>query len=86
MVNLNEELGYFTEREMAAFIGCKLQSLRNQRSRGQGPPFTKIGRAVKYPKGKALEYFAAKTVTPGEIAPTLIDGDHSRRGSRAVAA
>lgn len=42
------ELNTYTEAEVAEFLGIETLTLRNQRSRGQGPPFLKLGATVLY--------------------------------------
>jgi hypothetical protein len=37
-----------TEEQEAARIGLAPKTLANQRSRGDGPPFLKVGRLVRY--------------------------------------
>jgi predicted DNA-binding transcriptional regulator AlpA len=39
---------YLTEKEVAALTGRALQTLRNDRHRGQGFPYIKYGRSVRY--------------------------------------
>jgi hypothetical protein len=77
---LKAQLGLLDEAEVCALLNMKLVSLRNQRHRDQGPPWTRLGREVFYPIEKMRAYIAAQTVTPSS-APTLIDG--KRRGRRA---
>ena len=44
-----EDLEAYTEREIAPRLKVTRQTLRNWRKAGIGPPFTKIGRNVRYP-------------------------------------
>jgi predicted DNA-binding transcriptional regulator AlpA len=39
---------YLTEQEVAALTGRAIQTLRNDRHRGRGFPYCKIGRSVRY--------------------------------------
>jgi hypothetical protein len=80
---LKERLGLLEQSEVAALLTMTIPSLRNQRARNQGPPFTRICRKVFYPVEGLRQYFAAATVTP-KPAPTLIDG--KRRRERQAAA
>jgi hypothetical protein len=82
---LKARLGLLEESEACALQDMTLPSLRNQRARGMGPPYTRIGRKVFYPIDKLRAYLAAATVTPTR-APTLIDGSGKRRGRRAESA
>jgi hypothetical protein len=79
MVDLKTELGLRSEAEVAKLRGIQISRLRNERSRGEGPPFTKIGNAIFYPISELRDYMKKKTVTP-QRAPTMIDG---RARSRA---
>lgn len=36
------------ERQHAAFRNCAVSSIQKERVRGDGPPFVKIGRLVRY--------------------------------------
>lgn len=38
-----------TEREEAARLNLAAKTLANQRCRGDGPPFLKLGRLIRYP-------------------------------------
>jgi hypothetical protein len=80
-VDLKSTLGVAEETDVAALLHMTLPSLRNQRARGMGPPYTRIGRKVFYPIDKLRKYLAQSTVTPGR-APTLIDGSGKRRSRR----
>ena len=40
---------YLNEKEAAALTGLAVQTLRNLRFKGKGPPYCKIGRSVRYP-------------------------------------
>ncbi len=82
---LKAQLGLLDETEVCALLNMKLVSLRNQRHRDQGPPWTRIGVRVFYPIDKLRAYIAAQTVTPSR-APTLIDAKRKRRGSTESAA
>jgi hypothetical protein len=39
---------YVTEKEVSRITGRGLQTLRNDRHRGRGIPYSKIGRSVRY--------------------------------------
>jgi len=49
--------GYLlTDTELAALFGVALSTVRNWRSRGEGPQFVKLGRCVRY-KAEAVREF-----------------------------
>ena len=39
---------YLTEKEVSAMTGRALQTLRNDRFRGKGFPYIKIGKSIRY--------------------------------------
>lgn len=45
-----------TESEAASWLSIAPATLRRWRVEGKGPPFTKIGRAVRYPHDKLFDY------------------------------
>lgn len=42
------EKRYLTEKEVAAMTARALPTLRNERHKGQGIPYSKIGKSVRY--------------------------------------
>jgi hypothetical protein len=48
----------------AKILDCAPQSLRNQRHRGVGPPYSKRGAMVRYLVQDLLDYMAAGRVDP----------------------
>jgi hypothetical protein len=83
-VDLKTQLGLLEDGEVAAFRGMTIASLRNERARGAGPPYQRLGRKIFYPVDKLRAYLAASTVTPAR-APSLIDGRKRRRAAQDVA-
>jgi hypothetical protein len=81
-LDLKSQFGLAEEADVAALLNLTLPSLRNQRARGAGPPYQRVGRKVLYPLDKLRKYLAASTVEPKRPA-TLIDG--ARKGSKARA-
>lgn len=79
---LKARLGLLEESEACALQDMTLPSLRNQRARGMGPPYTRIGRKVFYPIDKLRKYLAESTVTPTR-ARSLIDGARKHRSGAA---
>lgn len=55
------------EREVAEFLGYHVQTLRNQRSAGVGPPYIKINRSVRYQLDDIQAYLSERRVTPGGV-------------------
>jgi hypothetical protein len=76
-VDLKTHLGLAEESDVAALRGMSIPSLRNERAKGKGPPYQRIGRKVFYPLDKLRAHLAAATVTPSR-APSLIDGNRKR--------
>lgn len=77
-VDLKTQLGLVEESEVAALREMTIASLRNERAKGKGPPYQRIGRKVFYPIDKLRAHLAAATITPSR-ARSLIDGDRKRR-------
>jgi len=49
-----------TEHEQAAKWGIAPKTLANQRCRGDGPPFIKLGRLVRYDPAQTEAWLAAR--------------------------
>lgn len=67
----------YTEAEVAEFLGIKITTLRNQRTRGAGPPFLKLGNTLLYGMADFHGWVKSSRRVPKK-APTLIDGDVCR--------
>lgn len=52
------------EYEMAAYIGLSVATLRKWRFKGQGLPYSKVGKRVIYLKDDADSYLYSKRVEP----------------------
>jgi hypothetical protein len=52
---------FWDDRRLAAHLGCSRVTLQQHRSRGEGIPFLKIGRAVRYSLRDVRTYIAANT-------------------------
>ena len=50
------ELGLLSEEEYIRLRDITLGGARNERAKGKGPPFVRIGSAIRYPRGKLVEY------------------------------
>jgi hypothetical protein len=75
------DLGYLTDDELAELRGVERTSLRNERSKGRGPAFTRMGRQIVYPIDGVRAWLAANTTKP-DHAPTLVNAA-GRRGRAA---
>lgn len=81
MSDLLHTLGYVPEHEVAAALGVEIATLRNWRSKGAGPAYSRAGGTLVYPVESLREWLAANLVTPAP-APTLADGTRRRAGGR----
>jgi predicted DNA-binding transcriptional regulator AlpA len=81
MSDLKARLDLISEAEFAALRGVKVSALWNERSRGKGPPFIRVGRRVYYTFAAIRAYIDAHTVKPART-PTLIDGRPDKRRRR----
>lgn len=52
-----------TTAEAAAFLQCSIQHLEISRVRGDGPPFSRLGRLVRYRKSALLRWLEKNEVT-----------------------
>ena len=53
-----------TTREAAHRLGLAAGTLGNKRSRGEGPAFVRIGRAVRYPESSLEEFVRRHQIDP----------------------
>jgi len=51
-----------TTRQLSEFLGFASVTLQQQRERGEGPPFFRVGRSIRYRLGDVLDWRAARTV------------------------
>lgn len=58
----------WSEKRTAEQLGVSPGSLRQDRHRGIGLPFVRLGRKVRYRAEDVAAYIAAHTVTPEHIA------------------
>ena len=69
MINSTERADELIRTEdVARLLGLTEGTMANQRSRGEGPPFIRIGRAVRYSRRAVTAWIEANTVTPGDAA------------------
>ncbi|MBW2022328.1 MAG: helix-turn-helix domain-containing protein [Deltaproteobacteria bacterium] len=52
------------EREAADFLGLAVQTLRNWRASGNGSPYIKMGRAVRYSEADLRAFVEQRRITP----------------------
>jgi predicted DNA-binding transcriptional regulator AlpA len=50
----------FTAREAADFLRLSLSWLAKARMRGDGPPYVKLGRSVRYREGALVEWLKSR--------------------------
>jgi predicted DNA-binding transcriptional regulator AlpA len=60
----NSQSEYLTTVEAACYLHCSRQYLEIGRCKGYGPPFHKLGRAVRYRKSALNEWMAAHEHRP----------------------
>ena len=73
MIDLKATFGLITEAEYADIRDVSPGALANERYRGLGPPFTKIGRHVYYPI-KGIKADIAKNTRAPKPRPTMVSG------------
>ena len=59
-----EQERWGNEKEAASIMVFAVQTLRNQRFRGAGPPYSKIGRSVRYKISDVIEFMESRKVIP----------------------
>jgi excisionase family DNA binding protein len=57
---LIEHTTYLTPREAAEYLRSSVSTLAKLRMYGGGPAFTRIGRAIRYPRAELDRYMAAR--------------------------
>lgn len=56
---------WITEKEVAEITGFAVQTLRNDRHRCKGMPYSKKGRSVRYKASDVQEFMERHKVIPG---------------------
>lgn len=79
MSHLLHQLGYVPEHEVAAALGVEITTLRNWRSKGCGPAYSRAGGSLVYPLESLKDWLAGNLVTPAPT-PTLADAPARRPG------
>jgi len=59
---VNHQIQYINENQLTELTGIALSTLRNNRSKGQGIPYIKIGRSVRYDLQDVIEYMEAHKI------------------------
>ena len=59
---MNHQVQYITEQQVSEITGMALSTLRNNRSKGQGIPYTKIGRSVRYDLDDVIKFMEAHKI------------------------
>ena len=55
---------YINEKKVAEIMDCATQTLRNKRFRGEGPPYIKLNRAVRYSLQDVFSYMESHKILP----------------------
>jgi hypothetical protein len=67
----NQKHQYLTEREVSALTRISLQTLRNERCKGKGIPYVKLGTSrrssVRYCLEDVLAFMESHRVVPPEV-------------------
>ena len=73
-----------TPRETAQYLRCSERKLERHRLVGDGPPFVKIGAAIRYPLGELKKWLAERTQHSTSETDALASGQR-RKAPRAPA-
>ena len=55
---------WVNEKVVSEMVGLSLQTLRNRRFMGEGPVYSKLGRAVRYKISDIIKFAEARKVVP----------------------
>jgi len=58
---------YINEREASRISGLSLPTLRNYRHLRKGPPYSKVGRAVRYNETDVVKFMESKKIQTEEF-------------------
>ena len=64
-----------TEQEVAELLKRSVKTLRNDRSRGRGPKWSKLGRSVRYKLADVLAWISSNGGTVLALVAGLLDYD-----------
>ena len=59
---MEAEIRYLNEREVAYITGRALSTLRNERFRGSGIPYVKVGRSVRYNRSDVFQFMEQRKI------------------------
>jgi hypothetical protein len=62
--NALEEEGLLTENAAARVLCMSSRTLQTWRTKGRGPPFVRVGRAIRYTRQSLIDWTKANTVVP----------------------
>ena len=63
--NPTQKNHYLTDKQVSDLTGIALQTLRNYRHFGKGPPYVKLEKSVRYRESDVIEFMDSRIVTPG---------------------
>ena len=65
-VALDDRIGdLMREQETAELLGLNPGTLRNMRSRREGPPYIRVGRSIRYSRSAMRKWLDEQTVSGG---------------------
>ena len=59
---MNHQTRYINEQQVSEITKMALSTLRNNRSKGQGIPYIKVGRSVRYDLQDVIEFMNAHKI------------------------
>ena len=59
---MNHQIQYINENQVSKITGMALSTLRNNRSKGQGIPYIKVGRSVRYDLQDVIEFMESHKI------------------------
>ena len=57
---------YLNEKEVAKLTGRKVPTLRSDRHKGQGIPYSKIGSSIRYLLADVLDFMEERKIIPND--------------------
>ncbi len=72
---------YLTTRQAAEFIGMSAKWLEAARLRGEGPPHSKLPKAVRYSRSDLVEWMRERRVVPGAVDPAKPESAATKGGT-----
>ena len=61
---MKTETRYLTEKEVSSITSRALSTLRNERHMGQGIPYSKVGRSIRYLLTDVLGFMEERKIIP----------------------